>query len=182
MPILDVRGLGKRFGALKAVNDVSFSVEEGEIVGLIGPNGSGKSTTFNCIAGLLTPNTGSVRLAGSEIAGLPASAICHRGVGRTFQIPRPFRSLTLLENVALSAFFGQDGRIAKTTCWEQAERSAPFGRVCRPTRMRRSTDWEQLRSRSSNLRARSRRNQRCFWPTKASTGLITARWIRPLTC
>ena len=121
MPILDVRALAKHFGALKAVNDVSFSVEEGEIVGLIGPNGSGKSTTFNCVAGLLTPNAGSVRFAGEDIAGLTSSAICHKGIGRTFQIPRPFRTLTVLENVALSAYFGQAGRVSREKCWRQAE-------------------------------------------------------------
>ena len=121
MAILDVRGLGKRFGALRAVNNVSFALEEGEILGLIGPNGSGKSTTFNCIAGLYTPSAGSILFAGDEIAGLPANRICHKGIGRTFQIPRPFRNLSLLENVALSAFFGQDGRVARATCWTQAE-------------------------------------------------------------
>jgi len=83
---------------------------EGEILGLIGPNGSGKSTIFNCIAGMLAPTAGSVKLAGEEIAGLPAYNVCHKGIGRTYQIPRPFRNLTLLENVALSAWFGQQGK------------------------------------------------------------------------
>lgn len=138
MPLLDVRGLSKRFGALKAVNDVSFAVEPGEIVGLIGPNGSGKSTTFNCIAGLLAPTAGGVRFDGREIAGFPANAICHGGIGRTFQIPRPFRNLTLLENVALSAFFGQDGRVARKTCWEQAEEALNL--VGLPSDSRVSTD------------------------------------------
>jgi branched-chain amino acid transport system ATP-binding protein len=119
--MLDVRGLSKRFGALRAVNDVSFAVEEGEILGLIGPNGSGKSTTFNCIAGLYTPSAGSITFAGDEIAGLTANRVCHRGVGRTFQIPRPFRNLTLIENVALSAYFGQDRRVTRQTCWTYAE-------------------------------------------------------------
>ena len=121
MPILDVRGLSKRFGALRAVDDVSFAVEEGEILGLIGPNGSGKSTTFNCIAGLYTPSAGSIAFAGDEIAGLTANRVCHKGIGRTFQIPRPFRNLTLIENVALSAYFGQDRRATRQTCWTYAE-------------------------------------------------------------
>jgi branched-chain amino acid transport system ATP-binding protein len=119
--MLDVRGLSKRFGALRAVNDVSFAVEEGEILGLIGPNGSGKSTTFNCIAGLYAPSAGSITFAGDEIAGFTANRVCHRGVGRTFQIPRPFRNLTLIENVALSAYFGQDRRVTRQTCWTYAE-------------------------------------------------------------
>ncbi|GAC1327080.1 MAG: ABC transporter ATP-binding protein [Beijerinckiaceae bacterium] len=121
MSILDVRGLSKRFGALRAVSDVSFAVEQGEILGLIGPNGSGKSTTFNCIAGLYTPSAGTVTFEGNEIAGLTANRVCHKGIGRTFQIPRPFRNLTLLENVALSAYFGQDRRVTRQTCWAHAE-------------------------------------------------------------
>src|SRR6195952_374624 len=119
--MLDVRGLSKRFGALRAVNEVSFAVEEGEILGLIGPNGSGKSTTFNCIAGFYAPSAGSVVFEGDEIAGLTANRVCHRGIGRTFQIPRPFRNLTLLENVALSAYFGQDRRVTRQKCWAHAE-------------------------------------------------------------
>ncbi|MBV9064290.1 MAG: ATP-binding cassette domain-containing protein [Methylobacteriaceae bacterium] len=121
--MLDVRALSKRFGALRAVNEVSFGVEEGEILGLIGPNGSGKSTTFNCIAGLYTPSDGSIMFEGAEIAGLTANRVCHRGIGRTFQIPRPFRNLTLLENVALSAFFGQDRSATRQACWARAEES-----------------------------------------------------------
>jgi branched-chain amino acid transport system ATP-binding protein len=121
VPLLDVRALSKRFGALRAVNEVSFGVDEGEILGLIGPNGSGKSTTFNCIAGLYTPSGGSIMFEGAEIAGLTANRVCHRGIGRTFQIPRPFRNLTLIENVALSAFFGQDRSATRQACWAQAE-------------------------------------------------------------
>lgn len=121
--MLAVQGLTKRFGGFTAVKAVSFAVEEGEILGLIGPNGSGKSTTFSCIAGLHVPSAGSIRLAGQEIGGMRADRVCHRGIGRTFQIPRPFRNLTILENVALSAFFGQDGKVSRAQCWEQAERA-----------------------------------------------------------
>jgi branched-chain amino acid transport system ATP-binding protein len=121
MALLSVTGLSKRFGALRAVSDVSFAVEQGEILGLIGPNGSGKSTIFNCIAGLHTPNGGTVGLEGADITGLPPNRICHKGIGRTFQIPRPFRNLTLIENVALSAFFGQDSRVSRADCWKLAE-------------------------------------------------------------
>jgi branched-chain amino acid transport system ATP-binding protein len=119
--MLHVSGLTKRFGALRAVNDVSFSVDAGEIVGLIGPNGSGKSTTFNCIAGLHTPSAGSITFEGADITGLSPNRICHKGIGRTFQIPRPFRNLTLMENVALSAYFGQDRGATRANCWRFAE-------------------------------------------------------------
>jgi branched-chain amino acid transport system ATP-binding protein len=119
--MLSVCGLTKRFGGFVAVRDVAFEVEAGEILGLIGPNGSGKSTTFNCIAGLYAPNAGSIRFEGADIAGLAANRVCHCGIGRTFQIPRPFRNLSLLENVALSAFFGRDRRVARAQCWRSAE-------------------------------------------------------------
>ena len=100
MAMLSVSGLTKRFGGFTAVNDVSFEVSEGEILGLIGPNGSGKSTIFNCIAGMYPLTQGSIRFQDEEIGGLSANRVCHKGIGRTFQIPRPFRNLSLLENVA----------------------------------------------------------------------------------
>src|SRR5438552_10081462 len=103
--------LSKRFGGFVAVNRVSFEVQEGQIVGLIGPNGSGKSTTFNLIAGALRPTAGSIRFHGEDITGLPAHRICHRGIARTFQIPRPFRKLSLMENVMLAAHYGGGGQI-----------------------------------------------------------------------
>src|SRR2546430_6432709 len=103
--------LSRRFGGFLAVNRVSFDVREGEIVGLIGPNGSGKSTTFNLIAGTLRPTAGSIRFHDEDITGLPAHKICHRGIARTFQIPRPFRKLSLIENVMLAAYYGEAGGI-----------------------------------------------------------------------
>jgi branched-chain amino acid transport system ATP-binding protein len=104
--LLKVEQLTKRFGGFTAVSNVSFEVAESEILGLIGPNGSGKSTVFNLIAGALKPNAGSVRFRGSEIGGRPAYRVAHAGIARTYQIPRPFRKLSLLENVALAAFYG----------------------------------------------------------------------------
>ena len=104
--MLEVEQLTKRFGGFTAVSNVSFEVAEGEILGLIGPNGSGKSTVFNLIAGALKPDAGSVRFRGAEIGGRPAYRVAHAGIARTYQIPRPFRKLSLLENVALAAFYG----------------------------------------------------------------------------
>ncbi len=109
-PLLAVSSVVKRFGGFTALNDVSFEVAEGEILGLIGPNGSGKTTMFNCISGALQPTAGSMRFRGEELAGLTPDAICHRGVARTFQIPRPFRKLSILENVAVAAHFGASRR------------------------------------------------------------------------
>jgi branched-chain amino acid transport system ATP-binding protein len=118
--VLAVAGLTKRFDGFLAVNQVSFEVREGEILGLIGPNGSGKSTIFNLISGALKPSAGSIRFGGREIAGSLAHAVCRMGIARTFQIPRPFRKLSLLENVTLAAYYSQSGRVSRA----EAERRA----------------------------------------------------------
>ena len=121
--MLAVDGLTKRFGGFTAVNAVSFAVEKGEILGLIGPNGSGKSTIFNMISGTLRPTAGAIRLEGKEIGGTAPARVCHLGIGRTFQIPRPFKRLSIRENVALAAYFGQAESVSRTQAWEQAERA-----------------------------------------------------------
>jgi branched-chain amino acid transport system ATP-binding protein len=120
--VLAVEGLVKRFGGFTAVNNVSFRVAQGEILGLIGPNGSGKSTIFNLLSGTLPPSAGSIKFAGREIAGLAPHRIINSGIGRTFQIPRPFHRLTLFENVALAGYFGQ-GRHSLAKASEAAERA-----------------------------------------------------------
>ncbi len=104
--MLTVKDLSKRFGGFTALNRVSFEVVPGEILGLIGPNGSGKTTCFNCISGALRPSGGTVRFKGQPIGGLTPDAVCHLGIARTFQIPRPFRKLSILDNVAVAAHFG----------------------------------------------------------------------------
>ena len=120
--MLEVTGLIKRFGGFAAVANVSFRLDQGEILGLIGPNGSGKSTIFNMLSGTLAPTAGSIRFEGHEIAGAPPHRIINRGIGRTFQIPRPFRRLTIFENVALAGFYGQ-GRHSRARAFEGAERA-----------------------------------------------------------
>jgi branched-chain amino acid transport system ATP-binding protein len=120
--VLEVEGLYKRFGGFTAVSNVSFKVEEGEILGLIGPNGSGKSTIFNMLSGTLPPTAGSIRFHGREIGGKPPHRIINSGIGRTFQIPRPFRRLTLFDNVVLAGFYGQ-GRHSRHAAFEAAERA-----------------------------------------------------------
>src|SRR5919197_1428097 len=118
--MLTVAGLTKQFGGFTALNNVSFEVREGEILGLIGPNGSGKTTAFNCISGALAPPAGSIRFRDEEIAGLTPDAICHRGLARTFQIPRPFRKLSILENVAVAAHFGATRRLGESAARARA--------------------------------------------------------------
>jgi branched-chain amino acid transport system ATP-binding protein len=118
--MLTVSGLTKQFGGFTAVNRVGFELKQGEILGLIGPNGSGKSTTFNLIAGTLAPTAGSIRFRDREIGGETASRVAHYGIARTFQIPRPFRRLSIEENVALAAYYGQADRPSREQAFAQA--------------------------------------------------------------
>mgnify|MGYP000309587423 FL=1 len=106
MTLLEGRGLTKKFGGVVAIEDVSFTVERGEAVGLIGPNGAGKSTLFRTITGVHPPTEGQVYFDGDEITGKSQHEICHRGLAKTHQIVRPFESLSLLENVVVGAEYG----------------------------------------------------------------------------
>jgi branched-chain amino acid transport system ATP-binding protein len=104
MALLRLEGLTRRFGGLRAVSDLSFAVEEGEILGLIGPNGAGKTTVFNLVTGFVQPSAGRILVDGIDIAGLRPHAVARRGIARTFQIVKPFPGLTVKENVTLAAF------------------------------------------------------------------------------
>jgi branched-chain amino acid transport system ATP-binding protein len=109
MAILAARQVTKRFGGLAAVSGVSFDLAEGEILGLIGPNGSGKTTLVNVVTGMLPYSGGEVLFRGRSLRGLPAHAIGRLGLSRTFQVVKPFRSLTVLQNVMVGALFGARG-------------------------------------------------------------------------
>ncbi|HXE86295.1 MAG TPA: ABC transporter ATP-binding protein, partial [Hyphomicrobiaceae bacterium] len=100
---LELAHLSKRFSGLRAVEDVSFAVPEGTIVGLIGPNGAGKTTCFNLVAGVYRPDAGEVRLDGKRIDGWRPDQVCRAGVGRTFQLVQPFAGLSVMENVIVGA-------------------------------------------------------------------------------
>ena len=104
MALLEVQGITKRFGGLVAVNDFSLSVDRGHIVALIGPNGAGKTTAFNVIAGFYKPNDGKVIFDGVDITGLRPDQVCKLGLARTFQVVRPFGSISVLDNVMVGAF------------------------------------------------------------------------------
>jgi branched-chain amino acid transport system ATP-binding protein len=108
-PLFEARGLMKRFQGLVAVSDVSFAIERGTIMGLIGPNGAGKSTLVNLIGGSLRLDAGEIHFDGARIDHLPPYARAHLGIGRTFQIAKPFPGLTVLDNVAMGAMFGAGG-------------------------------------------------------------------------
>ena len=101
--LLSVSGVSKRFRGLRAVQEVSFDVREGEIFAVIGPNGAGKTTLFNMIAGIYAPDGGEITFSGGTIAGLKPDAVCRRGIGRTFQIVRPFPTLSVEDNIMVGA-------------------------------------------------------------------------------
>jgi branched-chain amino acid transport system ATP-binding protein len=103
MALLEVRSIGKSFRGLRAVHDVSFDVDDGAIAAMIGPNGAGKTTCFNLIAGVFAPDAGEVSLGGRRITGLRPHEICRAGIGRTFQVVKPFPQMTVLDNVVVGA-------------------------------------------------------------------------------
>ena len=108
MIVLETNNLTKKFGGLTAVNEVSMTVYEGDIVGLIGPNGAGKTTFINAISGLNPPTSGSVKMFGKDTTGLTPEKMCRRGLSRTFQIPSPFPKMTAIESVVAAAIFGNE--------------------------------------------------------------------------
>ncbi|HEY8531592.1 MAG TPA: ABC transporter ATP-binding protein [Limnochorda sp.] len=110
MALLQASRVTVRFGGLTALNGVDLTVEEGEIVGLIGPNGAGKTTFFNILSGYVRPSSGSLTFMGQDVTGLPPYELARRGVGRTFQIVKPFPHLTVLENVLVGAYLRHPDR------------------------------------------------------------------------
>ncbi|MEQ4299985.1 ABC transporter ATP-binding protein [Plantactinospora sp. B6F1] len=123
MTLLRVEGLAKSFKGLRAVDDVNFEVAEGAILGVIGPNGAGKTTMFNLVAGAIRPDAGRVYLAGRDITGHPPHRISAAGMTRTFQLMRPFYSMTVLENVTVAVLAGGAARrTARTAAAEVVER------------------------------------------------------------
>ncbi|WP_137043850.1 ABC transporter ATP-binding protein [Pseudolabrys sp. FHR47] len=122
-PLLEVQGVSKRFRGLLAVDKVSFEVPQGAIYAVIGPNGAGKTTLFNMIAGVFAPDGGSINFAGEQIDGLPPNEVAQRGIGRTFQIVRPFPALTVEENVVVGALMKRtDVSAARTRAQEVLRR------------------------------------------------------------
>lgn len=123
--VLEIHDIRKTFGGLKAVDGLSFSIQQGDVLGLLGPNGSGKTTLMNLISGALKPTGGSIRLGGNEIGGKRPDLIARAGVARTFQLVRLLPSLSILENVAVSAVFGprslsrHDAEAVARTCLER---------------------------------------------------------------
>ncbi len=154
--VLDVAKVRKQFGGLVAVNDVSFQVRAGEILGLIGPNGAGKSTTFNLVSGVLEASAGEIRLLGERIDALPSRGIARRGVARTFQHVKMIAGMTVLENVALGAHLrGRSGVAAAMLRLDRAEERRLFKQA--EQQLRRIGMGEQLHELAGNLSLGSQR-------------------------
>jgi branched-chain amino acid transport system permease protein len=124
--LLATRHLTMAFGGNVAVNRLSLEVREGEIVGLIGPNGSGKTTLFNCLSKVYEPNSGDIEFAGKSLRHLRRDTVSRLGMGRTYQIPRPFGDLTVQENVAMPLMFRAEGRLSRPEAMAEAVRFAEF--------------------------------------------------------
>jgi len=122
--LLEVADLGKSFGSIVVAENLDLAIAPGEAVGIIGPNGAGKTTLFNLIAGGLSPNNGTIRLDGRDLAGTSAQARCRAGIGRTHQIPQPFEKLTVFENLLVGAVYGRrkTEREVTQSCGEILER------------------------------------------------------------
>jgi len=138
--VLSVNGLSKSFGGVRAVNDVSFAVAQGEFLALIGPNGAGKSTCFNMVNGQLKPDAGEIRLQGRDIAGLPPRVIWRLGVGRTFQIAATFGSMTVAENVQM-ALLSHAGDIYRLWQPAAAQHRVRALELLEQVGMRDAADW-----------------------------------------
>jgi branched-chain amino acid transport system ATP-binding protein len=121
MAFLQVEGLCKSFGGLRAIHDLDFCVEEGEIVGIIGPNGSGKTTALNLVTGFLRPDSGKVTFGGEDITGLPRYRVSQKGIARTFQLVKPFLESTALENVMVGRAYGHSPADSLEKAAEESE-------------------------------------------------------------
>ena len=115
MSIIEVNGVSKNFGGLRALHNISFTIETGAILGLIGPNGAGKTTLFNIIAGTFPPSSGTIQFNGEDITAQGPREICHKGISRTYQLVRPFSSLTVYENVLVGFHFGKPANVGTET-------------------------------------------------------------------
>jgi len=130
--LLEVQQVSKRFGGVRALDDVTLAVEAGQLVGLIGPNGAGKTTLFNVVAGAIAADGGRVWFRGRDITGLPPHAVCHAGIARTFQVVQPFARLTVLENVVAGWLFGRrgaGGRIRRAAAEGGARELLEYGKL-----------------------------------------------------
>ncbi|MGY1815497.1 ABC transporter ATP-binding protein [Blastococcus sp. SYSU D00820] len=145
-PLLEVAGVGKRFGRLTVLDDVSFTVAPGEAFGIVGPNGAGKSTLLNVVNGVLRPGSGTVRFDGTDVTRTGAAARCRAGVGRSYQIPRPFGGMTVFENALVAATFGSGahGRAAAERAWRALETAGLAAQADSPAGALRLLDRKRL--------------------------------------
>ena len=128
-PLLRIDTVSKNFGGFTALDNINVEIRRGERFGLIGPNGSGKTTLVNCISGALRPNKGAVMFAGEDITQLSANQRSHKGIARSFQIPRPFRSMTVLENLMVALDFAAHRHLLETEAHRRDAAMAILARI-----------------------------------------------------
>ena len=128
-PLLAIEGVTRSFGGFVALDNVSFTISRGERFGLIGPNGSGKTTLINCVSGTLLPQKGTVTFSGDDITGLPPHQRARRGIARSFQIPRPFKSMTVVENLMVAQDFAVGHAVIETAAHRREAAMAILNRI-----------------------------------------------------
>lgn len=131
--ILTVNHLQKNFGQLKAVDDLSFEVRDGEILGMMGPNGAGKTTVFNLLTGVVKPDNGTIVFKGKDVTHASPAKRCHLGIGRTYQVPCPFEKMTVFENLLVGAVHGgrlSEKRARRSTCYPRIDRDDSHEKPC----------------------------------------------------
>ncbi|KJK48617.1 ABC transporter ATP-binding protein [Lentzea aerocolonigenes] len=145
-PLLEISGLAKRFGKLTVIDDLSFTVAPGEALGVVGPNGAGKSTMLNLVNGVLRPDEGTIRFAGTDVTRIGADRRCRAGIGRSYQIPRPFGEMTVFGNALVGATLGAGlrGRHAHRAAFEALERTELMSLANSPAGALRLLDRKRL--------------------------------------
>jgi branched-chain amino acid transport system ATP-binding protein len=145
-PLLEIQHVTQSFGSLTVLNDLSFSVATGEALGILGPNGAGKTTLLNVICGEVTPKSGNIRFDGRDITRISAAQRCVGGIGRTYQVPRPFGGMTVFENALVAATYGRGAgeRDSLALCKDVLERTGLFTKRDQPASKLRLLDRKRL--------------------------------------
>ena len=169
--LLEVQGLSKRFRGLLAVDNVSFDVAPGSIFAVIGPNGAGKTTLFNMIAGVFAPNQGSIAFAGERIDGLTPDVVCRRGIGRTFQLVRPFPTLSVEDNVIIGAMLHRPDLVHGAPARARGAVAARSVRQAPPAGL----GADAARSQAPRGRARARNRSEAAAARRGDGGLAAGR-------
>ena len=179
-PLLTVDGLVKRFGGFRALDGLSFAVGAGEVLGLVGPNGSGKTTCINVISGLYRPDGGTILFEGRPIGGLPSHRLVHAGINRTFQVPRPFLTLTVRENVEIALAYGRNRERARCRRAAGVARSRRVRRSAGGRAQQRAAEDARSCARARDRSAAAAGRRTCRRPQSRRTGRTSPAKLKEL--